>query len=64
MPSRRPKNPKLDDRSPYNTQTPQRPKPPTHPNLPEDVADILSGATVGSRTGVKAGLLALESLQA
>ncbi|CAE7250306.1 unnamed protein product [Symbiodinium natans] len=30
----------------------------------KDVADILSGATVGSRTGVKAGLLALESLQA
>jgi len=30
----------------------------------KDVADILGGATVGARTGVKAGLLALESLQA
>jgi len=30
----------------------------------KDVADILSGATVGARTGVTAGLLALESLQA
>lgn len=29
----------------------------------KDVADILSGATVGARTGVTAGLLALESLQ-
>ena len=31
--------------------------------IPEDVADILSGATVGARTGVKVGLLELQSLE-
>lgn len=30
----------------------------------QDVADILSGAKVGARTGLKAGLLELESLDA
>eukprot|EP00913_Durusdinium_trenchii_P023252 g21830.t1 len=32
--------------------------------LQDDVADILSGATVGSRTGLNAGLLELQSLDA
>ena len=30
----------------------------------KDVADILSGATVGARTGLKVGLLELQSLEA